>query len=160
VAGKNKKKAGSVGTIAAQNRRARHDYEIVETFEAGIMLTGTEVKSIRAGRASIVEAHGTVKGGEVWLMNAHIDEYGGAKHFQHAPKRPRKLLLHGREVEKLSGAVHRQGMALVPLDIHFNPRGIAKITLALAKGRRKADKREAVKDQEWKRQKERLLRAR
>lgn len=160
MAGKNRKKSGPVGTIAAQNRRARHDYDIVETFEAGIMLTGTEVKSIRAGRASIVEAHADAKDGDLWLFNAHVDEYGQAKHFQHTPKRPRKLLLHRRELEKLIGAVRREGMTLVPLDIHFNPRGIAKVTLALARGRRKADKRAAVKDQEWKRQKERLLRAR
>ena len=159
MAGKNRKKSGPVGTIAAQNRRARFDYDIVETLEAGIMLTGTEIKSIRAGRASIAEAHADAKGGEIWLLNAHIAEYGSAKHFQHAPKRPRKLLLHRREIDKLTGAVKRDGMTLVPLDIHFSPRGIAKVTLALARGRRKVDKRAAVKDQEWKRQKERLLRA-
>lgn len=155
------KKAGPApGNVAAQNRRARHDYEIVETLEAGIVLTGTEVKSLRAGRASIVESHADEKGGELWLLNAHIAEYDAGKTFGHTPKRPRKLLLHGREIAKLTGAIRRQGMTLVPLTVYFNRRGIAKVTLALARGRRKADKRAAVKDQEWKRQKERLLRAR
>lgn len=144
----------------ARNRRARHDYDIEETLEAGIVLAGSEVKSLRAGRASIAEAHADEKGGELWLFNAHIEEYSGAKHFGHAPKRPRKLLVHRRELERLVGGIRRQGMTLVPLTIHFNARGIAKVTLALARGRRKVDKRAAVKDQEWKRQKERLLRAR
>ncbi len=148
------------GTIVAQNRRARHDYAIAETVEAGIVLEGTEVKSLRQGHASIGEAYATPQGRDIYLINAHIPEYQSAKHFGHEPRRPRKLLLRRREINKLLGAVRRKGMAIVPLSIYFNQRGIAKIKLALAEGKRKADKRAAVKDQEWKRQKERLMRAR
>ena len=148
------------GKIVAQNRRARYDYAISETLEAGIVLEGTEVKSLRQGHASIAEAYATPQGGEIYLINAHIPEYQSARHFGHEPRRPRKLLLRGREISKLLGAVRRKGMALVPLSIYFNQRGIAKVNLALAEGKRKVDKRAAVKDQEWKRQKERLLRAR
>ena len=148
------------GKIVAQNRRARYDYAISETLEAGIVLEGTEVKSLRQGHASIAEAYATPQGGEIYLINAHIPEYQSARHFGHEPRRPRKLLLRGREISKLLGAVRRKGMALVPLSIYFNARGIAKVNLALAEGKRKVDKRAAVKDQEWKRQKERLLRAR
>lgn len=154
------RRKGEPGTIVAQNRRARYDYAISETLEAGIILEGTEVKSLRQGHASIAEAYATPQGGEIYLINAHIPEYQSAKHFGHQPKRPRKLLLRRREISKLLGAVRRKGMALVPLSIYFNPRGIAKVNLALAEGKRKVDKRAAVKDQEWKRQKERLLRAR
>ncbi|TVR99129.1 MAG: SsrA-binding protein SmpB [Rhodospirillales bacterium] len=150
----------SGGTIVAQNRRARHDYAIEETLEAGIVLYGTEVKSLRQGHASIVEAYADATGNEIHLVNAHIPEYEAAKHFGHEPKRPRKLLLHRREIEKLTGAVRRKGMTLVPLAIYFNRRGIAKVRLALAHGKRTVDKRAAVKDREWKRQKERLMRAR
>lgn len=152
--------SGADGTLVAQNRKARHDYAITETLEAGIVLDGTEVKSLRQGHASIAEAYAEAKGGEIYLINAHIPEYDSAKHFGHTPKRPRKLLLHRREISKLVGAVRRKGMTLVPLSIYFNRRGIAKVSLALAEGKRKVDKRAAVKEQEWKRQKERLLRAR
>ncbi|MCW5700936.1 MAG: SsrA-binding protein SmpB [Rhodospirillales bacterium] len=155
-----KKKGLIAGNIAAQNRRARHEYTIEDTFEAGIILAGTEVKSLRQGRASIVEAYAEPRGREIFLVNAHIPEYSAAKHFGHEPKRPRKLLLHRREIERLLGAVRRKGMTLVPLSIYFNKRGMAKVQLALAQGKRKVDKREAEKDREWKRQKERLLRAR
>jgi SsrA-binding protein len=148
------------GRIVAQNRRARHDYAISETLEAGIVLEGTEVKSLRQGHASIAEAYAMPQGGEIYLINAHIPEYQSAKHFGHEPRRPRKLLLRAKEISKLLGAVRRKGMSLVPLSIYFNPRGIAKVNLALAEGKRKVDKRAALKDQEWKRQKERLLRAR
>jgi SsrA-binding protein len=148
------------GKIVAQNRKARYDYAISETLEAGIVLEGTEVKSLRQGHASIAEAYATPQGGELYLINAHIPEYQSARHFGHEPKRPRKLLLRAREISKLLGAVRRKGMSLVPLSIYFNQRGIAKVNLALAEGKRKVDKRAAVKDQEWKRQKERLLRAR
>ena len=148
------------GKIVAQNRRARYDYAISETLEAGIVLEGTEVKSLRQGHASIAEAYATPQGGEIYLINAHIPEYRSARHFGHEPRRPRKLLLRGREISKLLGAVRRKGMDLVPLSIYFNQRGIAKVNLALAEGKRKVDKRAALKDQEWKRQKERLLRAR
>lgn len=160
MAGKNRKKKPSAGNVVAQNRKARHDYEIEETFEAGLVLIGSEVKSLRQGQASINEAYADAKDGELYLLNAHIPEYAAAKHFGHQPRRPRKLLLHRREIAKLIGAVRQKGMALVPLSIYFNNRGIAKVSLALARGRRKADKRAALKAQEWKRDKERLLRAR
>jgi SsrA-binding protein len=154
------REAAGGARVVAQNRRARHDYAIEDTFEAGIMLAGTEVKSLRMGRASIAEAYAEDRGGEIWLLNAHIDEYASARHFGHEPKRPRKLLLHRREIARLIGAVRREGMTLVPLSLYFNGRGIAKVSLALAHGRRKVDKRAAVKEQEWKRQKQRLLKLR
>lgn len=148
-----------VGTIAAQNRKARHDYFIEETFEAGIVLAGTEVKSLRAGHASIGEAYAQEAGGELWLVNAHIPEYKNAgRHLTHETRRPRKLLLRRRQVNKLIGAVQRQGMTIVPLDIHFNARGLAKVTIALAKGKQTVDKRHAIKDRDWKRDKARLMR--
>jgi SsrA-binding protein len=154
-------KPGQVaGRIAAQNRKARHDFTIEETIEAGIVLAGTEIKSLRRGHASIGEAFADVKGGELYLFNAHIPEYESAKHFGHEPRRPRKLLLHRREISRLTGAVQRKGMTLVPLSVYFNARGLAKVQLALAHGKRKEDKRAAEKDREWRRQKERLLRAR
>ncbi|MBM3573634.1 MAG: SsrA-binding protein SmpB [Alphaproteobacteria bacterium] len=145
--------------IAAQNRRARHDFFIESTIEAGIMLTGTEVKSLRLGRASIQEAFAAEKGGELYLINAYIPEYEASR-WNHETRRPRKLLLRRRELDKLLGAVKRDGIAIVPLDIHFNPRGFAKISLGLAKGKRKADKRAAERDKVWKRDKARLMRAR
>jgi len=142
----------------AQNRRARHDYQIEETFEAGIALVGTEVKSLRQGHASINEAYAGNKDGELVLFNTHIPEYGAAKHFSHEPRRPRKLLMHRREIGKLIGAVRRGGMTLVPLSIYFNKRGVAKVALALGRGKRSVDKRETVKERDWKRQKARLIR--
>ncbi len=158
MAQKKKKKSLSHGNIAAQNRKARHDYFIEENFEAGIMLTGTEVKSLRAGRATITEAYAGEKGGELHLLNAYIPEYSAAGHFSHEPRRPRKLLMHKREISRLFGAIHRNGMTLVPLTIHFNERGIAKVGLALARGKQRADKRATVKDRDWQRQKARLMR--
>jgi len=146
------------GRIAAQNRKARHDYFIEETLEAGIMLLGTEVKSLRAGGASIAESYAGPVDGELFLFNAHIPEYKAAKHFGHEPKRPRKLLLKRREVERLSGAVQRAGITLVPLSLYFNARGIAKVQLGLAKGKRKLDKRETEKKRDWQRDKARLMR--
>lgn len=149
----------AVGTIAAQNRKARHEYFIVETFEAGIILVGTEVKSLRLGQASIGESYAQETGGELWLVNAHIPEYKNAgRHLTHETRRPRKLLLHKRQLNKLIGAVQRQGMTMVPLDIHFNARGLAKVTLALAKGKQAVDKRHAIKERDWKRDKARLMR--
>ena len=142
----------------AQNRRARFDYSIENTFEAGIVLVGTEVKSLRRGQASITEAYASDQGGELYLLNAHIAPYNSGKTFGHEPRRPRKLLLHRREIGKMIGAIRREGMTLVPLSIYFNARGQAKVSLALAKGRRKADQRQAVKDRDWQRQKSRLLR--
>jgi len=146
------------GKTVAQNRRARFDYGIQDTVVAGVMLTGSEVKSLRRGQASIVEAYASDKGGELWLLNAHIAPYDPGKTFGHEPKRPRKLLLHRREIDKLTGAIRREGMTIVPLSIFFTARGIAKVNLGLAKGRRKADQREAIKDRDWQRQKSRLLR--
>ena len=142
----------------AQNRRARFDYTIQDTVEAGIVLVGTEVKSLRRGGASITESYASDQGGELYLLNAHIAPYESGKTFGHEPRRPRKLLLHRREIDKLTGAIRREGMTLVPLSIFFNHRGQAKIALGLAKGRRKADQREAIKDRDWQRQKSRLLR--
>jgi SsrA-binding protein len=145
--------------IAAQNRKARHDYTILETIEAGIMLTGTEVKSLRSGRASIQEAYASEKDGEFYLVNAHIPHYEHAgPAFAHELRRPRKLLLHRKEIARLIGAIQRKGNTLVPLDIHFNPRGIAKVRLGLAKGKQAHDKRHAIKERDWERSKARLLR--
>jgi len=146
--------------LAAQNRRARHDYFIEDTVEAGVMLLGTEVKSLRAGRASIAESFAAQQGDGLYLINAYIPEYEAANRFNHAPKRARKLLLHRRELGRLLGAVQRDGMTLVPLSIYFNARGIAKVQLGLAKGKRKGDKREAEKERDWSRDRARLLRDR
>ncbi|MGF1640539.1 MAG: SsrA-binding protein SmpB [Rhodospirillales bacterium] len=158
MAGKNRKKGSPSGNVVAQNRKARHDYHIEETFEAGIVLVGTEVKSLRRGHASINEAYAGAKGGELVLFNAHIPEYEAARHFGHEPRRPRKLLMHRREIRRLIGAVQRGGMTLVPLSIYFNAWGVAKVALALARGKQSVDKREAVKEREWSRQKARLIR--
>lgn len=144
----------------AENRRARFDYAVEDKFEAGLALQGTEVKALRAGEASIAESYAEVRGGEVWLVNANIPEFSHGNRHNHEPKRPRKLLLHRREVDRLHGAVERKGMTLVPLSIYFNGKGRAKVELALAKGRQAQDKREYVKDREWKRDKARILRDR
>jgi SsrA-binding protein len=143
----------------AQNRRARHDYLIEDTFEAGIALTGSEVKVLREGKASIAEAYAGDKDGDIFLFNANIPEYPAAR-FNHEPKRARRLLLHRREINKLLGRVTREGMTLIPLSIYFNPRGRAKLQLGLAKGKRKGDKREAEKARDWQRDKARLMRER
>ena len=144
----------------AQNRKARHDYFIEDTLEAGLQLLGSEVKSLRSGRASIAEAFAAEKEGDLYLLNAHIPEYESANRFNHAPRRPRKLLLHKREAERLKGRVNREGMTLVPLAIYFNARGIAKCQLGLAKGKHKADKRQTIKERDWQREQARVLRAR
>lgn len=147
--------------IAAENRRARFDYEIGETFEAGLMLTGTEVKSLRTGKATIAESYAEVdKAGEVYLLNANIPEYLQANRFNHAPKRPRKLLLKAPEIARIAKGLEREGMTLVPLKIYFNAQGRAKIALALARGKKLHDKRETEKTRDWNREKSRLLRAR
>jgi SsrA-binding protein len=143
----------------AQNRRARHDYHIEDTMEAGIALAGTEVKVLRQGLASINEAYAAERGGEFYLVNAHFPEYPPAR-FNHEPRRLRKLLLHRREINKLMGAVKREGITIVPLSVYFNDRGRAKVELGLAKGKRKADKREAEKARDWQRDKARILRER
>jgi SsrA-binding protein len=145
--------------FVAQNRRARHDYHIESTLEAGMMLAGTEVKVLRQGLASINEAYATEREGDFYLLNAHFPEYPSAR-FNHEPRRPRKLLLRRREINRLMGAIKRDGVTLVPLSIYFNERGRAKLELGLAKGKRKADKREAEKARDWQRQKARIMRER
>jgi SsrA-binding protein len=144
--------------IVAENRRARYDYAIEDTYEAGIALTGTEVKSLRFGEGSIAESYAEVKDEQVWLINANIPEFSHGNRFNHEPKRPRKLLLHEREINKLFGLVARQGMTLVPLSIYFNSRGRAKVELAVARGRKSHDKREHAKAKDWKKEQGRLLR--
>ena len=144
--------------IVAENRRARYDYFVEERFEAGIQLTGTEVKSLRHGEGSIAESYAAVEGDEVWLINSHIPEYSHGNRLNHQPRRQRKLLLKGREIAKLQGAVARQGLTLVPLSIYFNSRGRAKVELALARGKKVHDKRETVKERDWKREQGRLMR--
>lgn len=146
------------GRVVAQNRKARHDYFIEETVEAGIVLTGTEVKSLRAGKGSLGDAYASEDGGEIWLVNAFIPEYAAGSHFNHEPRRPRKLLLHRREVARLIGAIQREGMTLIPLSIYFNTRGIAKVELGIARGKKQYDKRETEKRRDWQREKARLMR--
>jgi SsrA-binding protein len=146
------------GHIAAQNRRARHEYFIVSEVEAGVMLVGTEVKSLRAGKGNIQEAFAGPMKDELWLFNAYIPEYQSKMPFPHETRRPRKLLLHKREMAKLMGAITKDGMTLVPLDIHFTLRGMAKVQLGLAKGKKLHDKREASKQRDWNREKARVLR--
>jgi SsrA-binding protein len=144
--------------IVAENRRARFDYFIEQVFEAGIALTGTEVKSLRFGEGSISEAYAEVKDEEVWLINSNVPEFSHGNRHNHEPKRPRKLLLKEREINKMHGAVAREGMTLVPLSVYFNGRGRAKVELALAKGKKAHDKRETIKERDWKREQSRLLR--
>jgi SsrA-binding protein len=144
--------------IVAENRRARFDYAIEDKYEAGIALTGTEVKSLRFGEGSIAESYAEVDEEEVWLVNANIPEFSHGNRFNHDPKRRRKLLLHEREIAKLHGAVARQGMTLVPLSVYFNSRGRAKVELALARGRKAHDKRDYEKEKDWKREQGRLMR--
>jgi SsrA-binding protein len=148
------------GLVVARNRKARHDYFIEDTFEAGIVLSGSEVKSLRGGRANITDAYAVEKGGEIWLINAHLPEYAQANRFGHETRRPRKLLLHRRQVNRLMGAVNREGKTLVALSIYFNPRGRAKVELALAHGKKAYDKRATIKEREWQRDKQRLMRPR
>lgn len=146
--------------VVAENRRARFDYFVDDRVEAGIALTGTEVKSLRHGEGSIAESYATVEGEEVWLINSHIPEYSHGNRLNHQPRRARKLLLKGREISKLQGAVARQGLTLVPLSLYFNSRGRAKVELALARGKKVHDKRDTVKERDWKREQARLLRSR
>ena len=144
--------------VVAQNRRAFHDYAIEERLEAGLSLTGTEVKSLREGRATIGESHAGEMGGELWLFNAYIPEFHGGNRFNHETRRPRKLLLRRREMARLSGAVRREGMTLIPLALYFTPRGWAKVELGLARGKKAHDKRETIKERDWQREKQRLMR--
>ena len=152
------KKTDDGRKLVAENRRARFDYLIEDTIEAGIQLLGTEVKSLRAGRANIAESYASTERGELWLINATIPEYPPAGQFNHQPRRPRKLLVRSKELRRLAGAVEREGRTLAPLKLYFNARGIAKLEIALAKGKKAHDKRAATKDREWKRQQSRLLR--
>lgn len=152
------KKQDDSRVMVAMNRKARHDYFIQEKVEAGIMLTGSEVKSLRSGKASIAEAFAEEQKGDFYLVNAHISEYGPSSRFGHAPKRQRKLLLHRRQIDKLAGALALQGMTVVPLAMYFNARGICKVELGLAKGKKQHDKRETEKERDWDREKQRLLR--
>ena len=144
--------------VVARNRRATHDYFVDERFEAGIVLQGTEVKALRDGRGNINEAYAGERGGELFLINAYIPEYRAASHFSHDTRRSRKLLLHKRELNKLIGAVRKQGQTLIPLSLYFNPRGLAKIELGLARGKKTYDKRHSIKERDWQREKERLMR--
>ena len=143
----------------AQNRRARHDYLIEQTLEAGLVLHGTEVKVLRQGQASIAEAYADEESGELFLVNANIPEYASSAHFNHQPRRPRKLLLHRKELNRLMGAIRREGITIVPLSIYFNERGRAKVELGLAKGKRKEDRRAAERDRDWQRSRARIMRS-
>jgi SsrA-binding protein len=144
--------------VVADNRRARYNYEIGEVFEAGLMLTGTEVKSLRTGKATIAESYASAEKGEIFLINATIPEFAQGNRFNHEPKRPRKLLLKAREIAKLAQAVEREGMTIVPLRLYFNERGLAKLEVAMARGKKLHDKRETEKIRDWNREKSRLLR--
>jgi len=145
--------------IVAENRQARHEYFLTNTLEAGLQLTGTEVKSLRKGQANIAESYASIEDGGVWLINSYIPEYKGAgPFFQHEPRRKRRLLLHAKEIHKLAIAIDRQGMTMVPLELYFNERGIAKLKMALAEGKKLHDKREAAKKRDWNREKARIMR--
>ena len=144
--------------LIAENRRARFDYFLEDKVEAGIMLTGTEVKALREGRANIAESYAAVEGREITLVNAHIPEYGPANRFNHEPRRPRHLLLHRKQIDKLLGAVHREGRTIIPTRLYWNDKGLAKLELALAKGKSAPDKRQTVADRDWKREQGRLMR--
>jgi len=146
--------------IVAENRKARHNYFIEADLEAGIMLEGTEVKSLRVGKANIAESYATVEEGELWLINGYIPAYDRARSFGHDERRRRKLLVNKRELSRLWQGIGREGMTLVPLKLYFNERGIAKLQLGIAKGKKMADKRETDKKRDWEREKARLLRAR
>jgi SsrA-binding protein len=148
------------GKLIAENRRARFDYFLEETFEAGLALTGTEVKALREGRANIAESYAGADGREIVLFNANIPEYGPANRFNHEPRRPRKLLLHRKQIDRLLGAVQREGRTLVATKLYFNAKGRVKLELALAKGKKQHDKREAEADRDWKREQGRLMRDR
>ncbi len=146
------------GKVVAENRKARFNYHIEEKLEAGIVLTGSEVKSLRTGKANIANSYASSEGGELYLVNAHIAEYVQAGRNGHTPTRPRKLLLHRKEMGRLAGAIQREGMTVVPLRLYFNARGIAKVELGMAKGKKLHDKRETEKKRDWERQKGRLMR--
>ena len=152
-----KKKDADNRKLVAENRRARFDYLIEETMEAGIQLLGTEVKALRAGRANIAESYAAPEKGELWLVNAHIPEYAPAAQFNHEPRRRRKLLVKSRELKKLVGAVERDGRTIAPLKLYFNERGMAKLLIGVGKGKKNYDKRATERDRDWNRDKARLL---
>ena len=155
-----KKKEEPERRIVADNRKARHAYSIESTLEAGVMLMGSEVKALRSGRATIAESYAQAKGGEIFLINAHIPEYTMANRFNHEPRRPRKLLVHKKEARRLAAAIQREGMTLVPLRMYFTAKGIAKLELGIAKGKKLHDKRETEKARDWARSRARLMRGR
>jgi SsrA-binding protein len=146
------------GKLIAENRRARFDYFLEQTFEAGLSLTGTEVKALREGRANIAESYAAAENGQIMLINAYIPEYGPANRFNHEPRRPRKLLLHRKEIDRLTGAVNREGRTIIPTRLYWSEKGLAKLELALAKGKKLHDKRETEADRDWKREQGRLMR--
>ncbi|WP_174299494.1 SsrA-binding protein SmpB [Caulobacter sp. S45] len=150
----------STQKLIAENRRARYDYFIEETLEAGLSLTGSEVKSLRLGRANVAESYAAVEGRELILVNAYIPEYAAASRFNHEPRRPRKLLMHRRQIDRLLGSVNREGRTLIPMRLYWNDKGLAKLELAVAKGKKNHDKREAEADRDWQRDKARLMRER
>jgi SsrA-binding protein len=154
------KKKDPNNKIAAENRKARFFYEVTDTLEAGMVLTGTEVKSLREGKANIAESYASVEGGELWLINSHLPEYLQGNRFNHEPRRRRKLLVSTKERAKLAQAVEREGMTMVPLKIYFNDRGRAKLLLGVARGKQLHDKRETAKKRDWNREKARLLKER
>jgi SsrA-binding protein len=144
--------------LAAENRKARFNYEILDTIETGIVLSGTEIKSLRNGKANITDSYASVEGGELWLINCYIPEYFEANRFNHEPRRRRKILVHSKQLAKLAQSTEREGMTLVPLNIHYNPKGMAKLELGIARGKKLHDKRETEKERDWNREKGRLLR--
>ncbi len=148
------------GKVIAENRRARFDYFLEEKFEAGLSLTGSEVKSLRLGKANIAESYAAVDGRELALVNAYIPEYGPANRFNHEPRRARRLLLHRRQIDRLLGAIQREGRTIVPTRLYFNDKGLAKLELALAKGKSAPDKRHTEAERDWKREQGRLMRDR
>jgi SsrA-binding protein len=154
------KKSDPNSKTVAENRKARFSYEVMDTYEAGLALTGTEVKSLREGHANIQESYASSEDGEIWLINSYIPEYLQGNRFNHEPRRRRKLLLHKKEMSRLSQAVEREGMTMVPLKIYFNDRGRAKLLLAVARGKKLHDKRETEKKRDWNREKSRLLKER
>ena len=147
-------------TLIAENRKARHEYFITDSWEAGIMLLGSEVKSLRVGQTNIAESYASFEDGGLWLINSYIAEYKGASLFQHEPRRKRKLLMHTSELHKIKLAIERKGMTLVPLELYFNAKGRAKIKIGLAEGKKLHDKRESEKKRDWDREKSRIMRDR
>ncbi len=145
-------------TLVAENRKARHEYFITDSWEAGIMLLGSEVKSLRVGQTNIAESYASIEDGGIWLINSYIAEYKGAAYFQHEPRRKRKLLIHASELAKLKIAIERKGMTIVPLEMYFNAKGTAKLKIGLAEGKKLHDKRDSDKKRDWNREKSRIMR--